>query len=114
MKSRKTKSNADNFVFDDDTSDSDDENLQEFKSKVSGLHAQSSSHDGDDNDVENVSFSDEEESDEDSSDVSSDNEVVPPPPPQMSEEKKSKLSKIQNQLAGIGSDEDQEEDDEPA
>ena len=115
MKSRKDKSDADNFVFDDDTSDSDDDNLEVFKSKVSGLHAQSSGHDADDADDEekDMSYEDEEESDDDSSDVSSDDEVVlPSTRPQISEEKKSKLSKIQTQLAGIGSDEDQEEDDE--
>ena len=115
MKSKKTKSKADNFVFDDDTSDSDEENLEVFKSKVSGLQAQSSGHDGDDDDDlgDNVSCEDEEESDDDSSDVSSDDDVVlPPAPPQMSEEKKSKLSIIQTQLAGIGGDEDQEEEDE--
>ena len=115
MKSRKDKSDADNFVFDDDTSDSDEDNLEVFKSKVSGLHAQSSGHDADDADDEekDMSYEDEEESDDDSSDVSSDDEVVlPSTRPQISEEKKSKLSKIQTQLAGIGSDEDQEEDDE--
>ena len=112
MKSRKDKSNADNFVFDDDTSDSDEENLEVFKSKVSGLHAQSSGPDDVDDDVEDEEESDEE-SDEDSSDVSSDDEAVPPSfPPQISEEKKSILSKIQNQLAGIESDEDQEDEEE--
>ena len=116
MKSRKAPSNSDNFVFDDDTSDSDEENLEVFKSKVSGLRAEVSGHDdaGDDDDVkDDLSSEDEEESDDDSSEDSSDDEVVHPPArPQISEEKKSKLSEIQNQLAGLGSDEDQEEDDE--
>lgn len=107
--------NTANFVFDDDTKDSEsDGELQSFQNKIAGLNKSATSafekvldnEDGDDED------SDEDSEEEESN---SDDEAVKKPCSTISEENKNKLSKLQQQLHQIGEDSESEsesEDDE--
>lgn len=124
MKSKDATKGPDNFAFDDDTSDSDDDQLQAFKSKLGSIKPLfgNSQPKGmlkkDDNDDESGSDDVEDEDgsesgnseDEDDSmeDSESDDDVSAKP--KLSEEKKAKLSKLQVQLAGISKDEDESEE----
>ena len=119
MKSKKDKSNSGNFVFDDDTSDSDEDTItmamEDFKSKVNSLQSKSddlqSDEDATDDDEESEEEEQEEEED-DSSDSDSSDVEINKAPPQLTEEKKSKLSRIKDQLADIGVDEESDDDEE--
>ena len=117
MKSKDLKKDVGNFVFDDDTSDSNDEDLDAFKSKIKEIAPQSKGEgviedddDDDDSDEEidagEEEDSSEEEEDEDESDSDEEvgtNKVVK----ELSEEQKNKLSKIQMQLSNFN---DEKED----
>ena len=130
MKSKDLKKDVSNFVFDDDTSDSDDEDLDAFKSKIKEIGPQSKGEgvieddddDGSDEDSdagEEEDSSEEEEDDEDESDSDEEvgtNRVVK----ELSEEQKNKLSKIQQQLSNFNDEkedsgsEDESDDNEEA
>ena len=113
MKSQKDRNIASNFVYDDDTSDSDEDNLEVFRSKVGSLQP------GPGDLLNDVEARDAEESDEndesqeeDSSDSDSNDAEFTVAPAQLTEDKKKKLSKIQDQLAGIGGQDEEEEEEE--
>ena len=124
MKSKKDKSNPGNFVFDDDTSDSDEETMamEDFKSKVNSLQSKSDDLQSDEDVTDDDEDSEEEEEDDeddeedeeedDSSDSDSSDVEINKAPPQLTEEKKSKLSRIKDQLAGIGVDGEDDDDEE--
>ena len=130
MKSKELKKDVSKFVFDDDTSDSDDEDLDAFKSKIKEIGPQSKGEgvieddddDGSDEDSdsgEEEDSSEEEEDEEDESDSDEEvgtNKVVK----ELSEEQKNKLSKIQQQLSNFNDEkedsgsEDESDDNEEA
>eukprot|EP00090_Calanus_glacialis_P035504 TRINITY_DN60601_c0_g1_i1.p1 TRINITY_DN60601_c0_g1~~TRINITY_DN60601_c0_g1_i1.p1 ORF type:complete len:402 (-),score=176.42 TRINITY_DN60601_c0_g1_i1:32-1237(-) len=125
MKKAKVK-DPENFAFDDDTSDSDDDQLQAFNSKVGDLkplfgnQPKTSSKELPDAGTESNSSDEDEEDDElddseeseDESDEESETESIPSLKPKVSEEKLAKLSKLQMQLADMGKDESEESEEE--
>jgi len=125
VKKRKAEVSQD-FAFDDDTSDSgEEEGLEDFQAKVGqlkntkSLHAPSKTSEGLDNsdamddsdDEDDEGSEDENDSEEESSDES-DEEIVVKPESKLSEEKKLKLSKLQEQLAHIGGEASESESDD--
>ena len=116
MKSKDSKKEPSSFVFDDDTSDSDDDALDTFKSKIKKIVPESKvegefefeEDDDEDEDSESEGREDSSEEEEDGEESESDEEVdnhrvVK----ELSEEQKSKLSKIQQQLSKVN---DEKED----
>ena len=111
VKKRKADVSQD-FAFDDDTSDSEEEGLEDFQAKVGQLKnskplpAPSNTSEGQDNSdaMEDSDDEGDEGSDDenDSEEESSDEEIAVKPESKLSEEKKLKLSKLQEQLAHIG------------
>jgi len=111
---------GEHFAFDDDTSDSEEEGLEDFQKKVVRLKQNeppasetSRGQDGnveeseDDGESDGEESDDEESDDESESDEESDN-ITAKPESKLSEEKKLKLSKLQEQLAHIGGASDSE------
>jgi len=107
VKKRKADANLD-FAFDDDTSDSEEEEgLEDFQMRVGRLKQSEpptdekspgqdgSDEDGDDHDEESDDESDSEEE-------SSDEDIAVKPESKLSDEKKLKLSRLQEQLTDIG------------
>jgi len=128
VKKRKADVSQD-FAFDDDTSDSEEEGLEDFQAKVGQLKNSkplpapsktSEVHDSsdamDDSDDEDDEGSDGgNDSKDESSDDESDEEIAVKPESKLSEEKKLRLSKLQEQLAHIGgeaSDSESESEDD--
>lgn len=122
--------NAENFVFDDDTSDSDsDGELQLFQNKIAGLtkvnksenvqdnedgNQEESEDDSDENSDDSDENCDSDENGDDNEDCeeeSSDNNVKHPRKV-LTEENKGKLSKLQQQLHQIGEGSDSESESE--
>ena len=103
MSKKRTADKVKDFAFDDDTSDSEEENLGDFQAKVGLLKQDKRSKQssplktgaGD-------SESDASEEDSDSSSEESEEEVVTKFDFKLSEEQKLKLSKLKSQLADIG------------
>ena len=75
MKSLKDKRNTENFVFDDDTSDSDDDNLEVFKTKVSSLQTKSEDLQGGDDESEDDEDVLEDSTDDGDEEESSDSDM---------------------------------------
>ena len=121
MKSKNSKKEPSSFVFDDDTSDSDDEDLDAFKSKIKeiapGSKVEGVTENDDDNDdvsdedsdadgaegsnsEEEDDTEDEEEEGSDSDEEINKSKIVKT----LSEDQKKKLSKIQQQLAEVVND----------
>jgi len=106
---------GEHFAFDDDTSDSEEEGLEDFQKKVGRLKqseplASETSRGQDGNEEESDEEEDDDEesdSEEESSDDESD-DIVLKPESKMSEEKKLKLSRLQEQLADIGGESESE------
>jgi len=107
VKKRKADANLD-FAFDDDTSDSEEEEgLEDFQMRVGRLKQsepptdeKSPGQDGSDEDGDDY---DEESDDEsDSEEESSDEDIAVKPESKLSAETKLKLSRLQEQLADIG------------
>jgi len=126
-KAKAVTKDPENFAFDDDTSDSDDDQLQAFNSKVGDLkplfgnQPKTSSKDLPDAGSESDSSDEDEEDDDDElnsdesgdeSDEESETESIPSVKPKVSEEKLAKLSKLQMQLADMGKDDESEESEE--
>jgi len=113
MKSKPIEKGPDRLAFDDDTSDSDDDQLNEFNSRIGSIKPPSEqSNENDEYDEESEDETDAEEESSDSSEEESDNDFKGPP--KISVEKVEKVSKLKDQLAGIedeesdGSDEEEE------
>lgn len=103
----------DGLVFDDDTSDSEDDQMVAFKSEVGRLGK--SEPDGEEDEGSDEEMGSEEDESESSED---EDEVAPKPLNTMSEEKKKKLSKLQEELSKIqtvtqGSESSDSESDHP-
>ena len=114
MKSKDSKKEPSSFVFDDDTSDSDDDALDTFKSKIkeivpeSKVEGEFEEDDDEDEDSESEGREDSSEEEEDGEESESDEEVDNERVVKvLSEEQKSKLSKIQQQLSKVN---DEKED----
>ena len=115
MKSKDLKKDSGNFVFDDDTSDSDDDCLIAFKDKIKEINpGQNLDYNIDTEDSEldggeeNDSDEEDEEDEEDEKDESDPAESDPDEESgnlrlvqQLSEDQKKKISKIQQQLADV-------------
>jgi len=139
MKSKDSKKEPSSFVFDDDTSDSDDEDLDAFKSKIKEIGPGSmvggvTENDDDDDDNDGVSDEDsdvdgaegsnseeEDDTEEEEEESDSDEEMNKSRNvKKLSEDQKKKLSKIQQQLAEVvyddndvsGSDDEDDDDNE--
>jgi len=98
------------LAFDDDTSDSDDDQLNEFNSRIGSIKPPSEpSKEEDDIDEESEDETDSEENN-DSSEEDSENESEVSP--KISVEKVEKVSKLKDQLAGIEDDESDDSDEE--
>jgi len=111
MKSKSSPVEASSYAYDDDTSDSDDEDLVLFKNKVKHLEPKQKDLQQDDlggSDADEEDSEEEEDGeDEDESDDSSDeDEDQPRNIVSMTDAKKSQLSKIQQQLAAADEDSD--------
>jgi len=113
MKSKPIEKGPDRLAFDDDTSDSDDDQLNEFNSRIGSIKPPSEqSNEKDEYDEESEDETDAEEESSDSSEEESDNDFKGSP--KISVEKVEKVSKLKDQLAGIedeesdGSDEEEE------
>jgi len=109
---------GEHFAFDDDTSDSEEEGLEDFQKKVGRLNQSeplasetSRGQDGDEEDSDDEEDDEESDSEEESSDDESDN-IALKPESKLSEEKKLKLSRLQEQLAHIGGESESESDDD--
>jgi len=107
---------GEHFAFDDDTSDSEEEGLEDFQKKVGRLNQSeplasetSRGQDGDEEDSDDEEDDEESDSEEESSDDESDN-IALKPESKLSEEKKLKLSRLQEQLAHIGGESESESD----
>jgi len=105
---------GEHFAFDDDTSDSEEEGLEDFQKKVGRLNQSeplasetSRGQDGDEEDSDDEEDDEESDSEEESSDDESDN-IALKPESKLSEEKKLKLSRLQEQLAHIGGESESE------
>ena len=107
MKSKDLKKEPSGFVFDDDTSDSDDEDLDAFKSKIKEISPGSEDVNEDDDeegvDTDSDEDSSSEEEDEDESDTDDEAEG-PKVVKELSCDQKNQLSKIQQQLAEVNDD----------
>jgi len=100
------KGSGSGLAFDDDTSDSDDDHLNEFNSRIGSIKQ---SKEEDDINEESEDETDSEESN-DSSEEDSENESEVSP--KISVEKVEKVSKLKDQLAGIEDDVSDDSDDE--
>jgi len=107
---------GEHFAFDDDTSDSEEEGLEDFQKKVGRLNQSeplasetSRGQDGDEEDSDDEEDDEESDSEEESSDDESD-DIALKPESKLSEEKKLKLSRLQEQLAHIGGESESESD----
>ena len=104
------------FAFDDDTSDSEEESLEDFQKKVGRLNPSEPSETsrGQDGDEEQSADEDDESDDDesDSEEETSDDDIAVEPESKLSEEKKLKLSRLQEQLAHIGDASESESDDD--
>jgi len=134
MKSKDSKKEPSSFVFDDDTSDSDDEDLDAFKSKIkeigpgSMVQGVTQNDDDDDNDddsdadgAEGSNSEEEDDTEEEEEESDSDEEMNKSRNvKKLSEDQKKKLSQIQQQLAEVvndvndvsGSDDEDDDDNE--
>ena len=117
MKSKSSPGEASSYAYDDDTSDSDDEDLVLFKNKVKHLEPkqkdlQQDDPGGSDADEEDSEEDVEEdgEDEEESDDSSDEDEDQPKNIVSMTDAKKSQLSKIQQQLAAADEDSDDDSD----
>jgi len=109
MKSKPFDKGSD-LAFDDDTSDSDDEQLNEFNSRIGSIKPPAEqSNEKDEDDEESEDETDTEESN-DSSEDDSENETEVSP--KVSVEKVAKVSKLKDQLAGIEDEESDDSDEE--
>jgi len=109
MKSKPFEKGSD-LAFDDDTSDSDDEQLNEFNSRIGSIKPPAEqSNEKDEDDEESEEETDTEESN-DSSEDDSENETEVSP--KVSVEKVAKVSKLKDQLAGIEDEESNDSDEE--
>ena len=107
---------GEHFAFDDDTSDSEEEGLEDFQKKVGRLNQSeplasetSRGQNGDEEDSDDEEDDEESDSEEESSDDESD-DIALKPESKLSEEKKLKLSRLQEQLAHIGGESESESD----
>jgi len=99
----------DNFAFDDDTSDSDEDQLEVFKNKVDSITPlfgnEKISKDNEDSD-ESESDDGEDDDNDETEDSESESEEDISDKPKLSDEKKEKLFKLQERLAGMSKDEE--------
>jgi len=106
MKSKPVKNGLD-LAFDDDTSDSDDDRLQEFNSQIGCIQPSSDRKQSDDDHYKGES---ENDTDSDDSMDSTDSENESENAPKLSMETMSKVSKLKDQLAEIEDDESESDD----
>jgi len=115
MKSKPGEKSSENFAFDDDTSDSDDDDqLDAFNSRVGSLKPPPKPLIGNKVDSSDEESEDEESEEEytDDSEDDEESETESSLKPKLSDEKLAKLTKLQAQLAGMSKDEDDDDDED--